>query len=316
MAAIPNLLADHFAAHHGVASIETMTLHGLTLREIQELSAAGRLVRVHRTVYRLLSAPDTLEARCVAATAAHPRLTVTGPTAGRLWGLRRVPRTELVVAIAPIGDAPSLHGVVVRRTSSLPENDVVDRPDGIRVASPVRALFDLAPRVTDEAFESIVEQVLDRFCSISTVLNVQQRLAHRGRGGAARANRVLGSRPAWRQPADSDLELRVVRGLARRGLELVTQHRLQLAPGRAIHLDAADPAIRWGLEIDHVTWHGGRIDAQRDKGRDRMARLVGWQIERVSDVEFAEAPNAVLDQLVALHAERSRQLRDLFASQT
>ena len=95
------------------------------------------------------------------------------------------------------------------------------------------------------------------------------------------------------------------RALERRGVVLVRQHRIQTSIG-AIHLDGADPGISWGLEVDHVTWHGGRLDAQYDKIRDRAARLVGWQIERVTDLELGERFDQVLDELAALHAMRCR----------
>ncbi len=308
MTSITRALADHFRTHHGVASIDTMVDHGLTLRQIRSLAADGLLVRVHRTVYRHAANPDTLEARCVAACAAHPALAITARSAGRLWGFRRVPPSRVVTATAPLGDAPSLKGVALRRSSQLPAGDLVHRPDGIRVVSPVRTLFDLAPHVTDEAFESITEEVLDRFCSVGTLLAGQARYAGRGRPGAARINRVIGSRPAWQPPADSDLELRVLLALEARGVLLERQFMLTLAEGDTIHLDGADPALRWGVEIDHVTWHGGRVDAQRDKIRDRRGRLVGWQIERVTDQELATDFDRVIDQLVALHRRRAADL--------
>ena len=308
MASINRSLADHLRTHHGVASIDTLVAHGLSLRQIRSLTADGVLVRVHQTVYRHAANPNTLEARCVAACAAHPALAVTACSGGRLWGLRRVPSTPLVTATAPLGDAPSLGGVVVRRSSALPASDLVERDDGIRLANPVRTLFDLAPHVSDEAFESIAEQVLDRFCSIGTLLAARSQYAVRGRTGAARINRVLGRRPAWQPPADSDLELRVLRALAERGVVLHRQFLLTAADGATVHLDGADPALRWGLEVDHVTWHGGRLDAQRDKGRDRRARLVGWQIERVTDVELAIDFDGTIDQLVALHRRRALDL--------
>ena len=82
---------------------------------------------------------------------------------------------------------------------------------------------------------------------------------------------------------------------------LVRQHPLLLANGSTIHVDRADPSIRWALEIDHVTWHGGRFDAQRDKGRDRGARRLGWQVDRVTDLELADDFDAVIDELVGLY---------------
>jgi very-short-patch-repair endonuclease len=115
----------------------------------------------------------------------------------------------------------------------------------------------------------------------------------------------MSKRADWQKPAGSGLELRVLRALEQRGVVLVRQYALELADGSTIHPDGADPSIKWALEIDHVTWHGGRLDAQYDKTRDRAARLVGWQVERVTDQELAENFDAVIDQLVALHRQRT-----------
>ena len=133
------------------------------------------------------------------------------------------------------------------------------------------------------------------------------RLAGRGRSGSARVRRVLSLRPGWQKPAGSGPEIRVLRALRDHGLgHLVSQHPLRLPNGSMVHLDAADPAINWGREIDHVTWHGGRFDAQYDKVRDRGARRLGWQIERVTDHECRSNLQAVVREVVELHALRAR----------
>jgi hypothetical protein len=133
-------------------------------------------------------------------------------------------------------------------------------------------------------------------------------MSARGRPGSARVNRVLSLRSDWQRPAGSGLELRVIKALERRVGPLVRQYPLQLSDGSLIHVDAADPVARWAVEIDHVTWHGGRHDAQRDKARDRGARRIGWQVDRVTDVELDEDFTAAIDDLVALHTLRRHQI--------
>jgi very-short-patch-repair endonuclease len=73
-----------------------------------------------------------------------------------------------------------------------------------------------------------------------------------------------------------------------------------------IHPDGALPAIRWAVEVDHVTWHGGRLDAQRDKGRDRKLRRIGWQVDRVTDIELKEHFQETIAELVELVMLRRR----------
>jgi very-short-patch-repair endonuclease len=103
--------------------------------------------------------------------------------------------------------------------------------------------------------------------------------------------------------------VRLYDALRRAGLStLVRQHPLQLPNGRLVRLDIADVAARWGVEIDHVTWHGGRADAQRDKARDRACRRLGWQVDRVTDAEIADALPAVTAELVALATARIEEV--------
>lgn len=311
MTSIPPAVADYLAAHHGIVNTDTLMQFGFGEDRIRSLVDAGMFVRVHRQVLRIRSTPASFLGRCRAACAAHPALVITGVSAGRMWELRRLgipadpPPDELIEAIAPARNAPSLAGVRVRRSTDLDERDIVERPDGIRLATAARTWFDIAESVGDRSFESITEQVLDRYCSVPELWATRRRLAVRGRNGAARVNRVLDRRAVWQRPADSDLELRVLLALEARGVSLVRQFELRLRDGSVIHLDGADPLLRWGLEVDHVTWHGGRFDAQRDKARDRQAGLLGWRVERVTDADVAAGLDVVVDELAELHAMRS-----------
>jgi very-short-patch-repair endonuclease len=83
------------------------------------------------------------------------------------------------------------------------------------------------------------------------------------------------------------------------------QHPLRLDGGRVVRLDLAWPGRRFALEVDHVTWHGGRIEATYDKWRDRQVRLLGWEIERVTDRDIRRRPKTTVAEVVALHAMRA-----------
>jgi len=191
----------------------------------------------------------------------------------------------------------------------LEPEDCVVRVYGIRVASPPRAWFDCARDMDDDRFEALTEWVLDKHAGVPSLWRVRRRLSGRGRPGLARVNRVLSRRAAWQRPAGSGLELRVLRALETRGVTgIVRQHTLRLPDGVVIHPDGAIPALRWAVEVDHVTWHGGRLDAQRDKGRDRKARRIGWQVDRVTDVELAERFDDTIGDLIDLITLRRREL--------
>jgi hypothetical protein len=304
MATISRTLAEIAARRHGIVTHDELLSGNHTQHSVRRLVEEGFLVTEHKRVYRLATSPDSFEARCAAACAADPLAVVTGVAAARLWGFRHVWWPDIPHVMVAHDRTPITRGVVLRRSNVIGDDDVVDRNDGIRVASPPRAWFDCARDVTDERFERLTEWVLDHHAKLPTLWRTARRLQARGRPGLARVKRVMSQRADWQKPAGSGLELRVLQALERRGIVLTRQYPLRLPNGLTIHPDGADPTIKWALEVDHVTWHGGRLDAQRDKIRDRNARLIGWDVERVTDLELAEDFEAVIDQLEALYRRR------------
>ena len=117
-----------FARQHGTASVEQLLATGLSLREIRHLQRAGGLELVLRGAYRTPSAPITEESRSAAVCLARPDVAIAGPTAGRLWGLRRLPFDRRIHVIAPRASQPAaVRWVVPYRTDARHDRDV-DRP--------------------------------------------------------------------------------------------------------------------------------------------------------------------------------------------
>ena len=168
--------------------------------------------------------------------------------------------------------------VVVRRCNVMEAIDVVERDDGIRVVSPPRLAFDLAADLSPLELESVIEQIIDnRWCSVEIMMEMGRRLYHPRRPGSVPFARVMASRPAWLKPVDSNDELILFDALRAAGVTGMARHKLELPGGWTIHADLAVPRLRWAIPIDHVTWHGGRIDSVRDKQNDRQAGMIGWR---------------------------------------
>lgn len=296
------------ASHHGVVTTRDMLADGVTRHAISHLTQERILKRLHNGVFLLASSPFTFEARCCAACQADAEAVVTGPAAARLWEFRHVFRPRVPDILVRHDRTPITSGVTLRRTNVLAAEDVVTRTDGIRVASPSRAWFDCAAHLGDEKFEMLTEWVLDHHADVATLFGTVRRLDTRGRPGLARVHRVLSQRPAWQKPAQSGLETKVLSALRRAGVAgLTNQHPIRLPNGVVIHADIADPAIGWALEIDHVTWHGGRFEAQRDKARDRQARKAGWLVDRVTDQALADDFRREIGAVVESHSLRSAE---------
>ena len=147
-----------------------------------------------------------------------------------------------------------------------------------------RLVFDLARFIDDDDLESVIEQLLQRkLTNIPRLFAAGRRLGKPGRDGTARFSRVLRRRPLWAKPKHSDHEVRLLRALRAPG------YRPRAAvPARAAGRPTDTPR-RWrpepliGVEVDHVTWHGGRVDGQHDKWRDRQCGRIGWHVSRVTD---------------------------------
>ncbi len=161
------------------------------------------------------------------------------------------------------------------------------RPDGIRLTSPPRTLFDSADMIGSEATTSVLEQLLnEQRLTFGTVSDTVQRLFHPNRPGSTTALAVIRSRPAWRAALQSDLEVRVLEEMSRQGLPVpVTQFPIRLPDGRDIAIDFAWPVARLAVEVDHPAWHDGALESHADKGRDRKLATIGWTSARITNID-------------------------------
>jgi hypothetical protein len=122
--------------------------------------------------------------------------------------------------------------------------------------------------------------------TIPTLWAHARRLCRRGRTGSGKFATVLAAREPWRRPARSDHELRLERAMRARGFPALTRrHPLLIAPGVIIHPDLGVPEHGFLVEVDHLTWHGGRLGGAYDRWRDLMVRAsTDSRVERVTDI--------------------------------
>jgi len=252
---------DHWlGGHHGIITAAKLIELGCSERTIRRMVAAGALITVHPGVFRGRQWQDGLMPRLVAVCDRVPDATIAFTTGSRLWSWRRVndDRTHILV---PHGSASSPTGVVVHRCRQIEPVDIVHRPDGIRVTSPPRTLFDSADLLGRSATRSVLEQLLhERTCTLETVIDTYLRLSHPRRPGSTVLGEVLSSRPKWRSALQSDLEHRVDEAIRQQGLSTpVPQCPVRLPTGKTIHLDFGWPQWQVGLEVDDPSWHAGEM---------------------------------------------------------
>ena len=78
------------------------------------------------------------------------------------------------------------------------------------------------------------------------------------------------------------------------------QAKVTLADGVSIHPDLWWPSRHLVVEVDHVSWHGGRLDAQYDKRRDRQVARLGIQTLRVTDEDLTHRFHATIHEILAV----------------
>ena len=291
---------------HGHATVAQLDAAGIRRRARLRLIDAQLLTPVYKSVVRIPSAPNTLEGRCVALCLGHPCGFITGPTGGKLAGLRRMPRPEPIHFAVRHGIhlEPS-HNVTLHQTTSIQSSDLRRRHDGITTASPSRLAFDLAAMLSIDDHASVIEQLLrDGHCSMAELAAIARRLCHPRRPGSLRFMRSLVER-GDRRAAESHPEVVLGEALRARHVPVVPQvSNLVLPNGRRIRIDLAVPAVRWAIEIDVHPDHLLLEGTTRDKRRDRQCHLIGWQVERVTEVDFLDLCGLV-DELVALYQVRT-----------
>jgi very-short-patch-repair endonuclease len=293
------LLATELRSRHGVTTTGRLRQLGISERSIRTLVSRGQLERVVRGVLVAAAWPDSIEHRMALACAATGGV-VCFPTAGSVWALRKTPRTDVTHVVIHEGRrVDPIPGVAIARTCYLPELDVVRREDGIAVTSPPRTAFDAAWWLGDDDLESLIEDGLHRgHFIIPTLQGLGHRTRSRGRPGSRRFREVLDRRDPVKRPVASDYELRLERALRRRGFpQLHRQCRLELGGGRVIHPDLGIPECGFYIEVDHLTWHGGRIADDYDCQRDLEIEALGHHVERVTDVAIDRHLSATVEAL-------------------
>ena len=150
-----------FATQHGVAGVDQLVAAGLSARQIKRLEADGSLISVLRGAYRTPSVELDELGRCAAVCSARAAVIVSGPTAGRMWEYRRIPRDRRIHVIGPPVSQPAIAPwVVTYRTAAIRDEDVIARGDGIRVTTRARTAFDLARHLAPADLRSVIEQAM------------------------------------------------------------------------------------------------------------------------------------------------------------
>ena len=267
MAHLTSAAHDHFARQHGVASVGQLLDSGLGHRQIERLERDGAIDLVLRGVYRSRSVRLDELGRCAAVCLLRRDVVVAGPTAGRIWGFRRLPLDRRVDVIGPPASQPTISSWVrVYRTAAIHDHDVVERPDGIRITTRQRTAFDLARDLGPDDLLSVIEQAM-----------------HDGRLHDDDLREVavdwLSPRRRWARTFLLQLDRRIAGGAAESHPEVVVGEALAAAGVRGLVASRRD-------EIDIFPTHDETIGRLRDRRRDAASAAIGWTTSRLDRVTY------------------------------
>jgi len=303
MSELPAASLAWLAAHHGVITTRALRSHGVGRSTLIRLLSRGVLEHATKGVFVIASSRNTLERRCAVQCATHPAGFITGPTAGMLGGVRRMPRSSAIhVSVRHGVHLPITSGVVWRQTTVIRAVDREER-DGIVLASWPRLAFDLAADLNRLDHLSVVNQLLhERKVTVEELAAFDERLGHPARPGSSRFRRTLISLGG--APNESHPEVVLADLLRHRDVPVEHQSRvIRSSSGQWFRIDLAVPGVRWGIELDihpeHRTIEGHAADAERRRELHRMA----WQIETVSEHDMAD-PERLADDLAGLYRLR------------
>jgi very-short-patch-repair endonuclease len=274
-----------FSSHLGIISVAKLVECGCGDRNIAQMVDRQELITMMPGVFRSAQWPCNREQVLAAVCARNLAAMIGFTTAGQLWAQRRMSDPNIHVLV-PHGCSPEMEGVVVHRCRRIDPVDVVQRPDGIRLSSPPRTIFDSADMIGFEATTSVLEQLLnEQKVTFGTISDTVHRLYHPKRPGSKTMLAVIRSRPAWRAALQSDLEVKVLEEMSRQNLPVpATQFPMRL-PDRDIVIDFAWPTFKLAVEVDHPAWHDGELDSHADKGRDRKLTTIGWTSTRITAID-------------------------------
>ena len=303
---------DLFHRQLGVASFDQLRELGVSQPSIWRARKRRTITELIPGVYVLAGVELSFMAKCMAALLyLGPDSYLCRKTAAAVYGCREMPRDNVHVTIpirAKIGPLPSW--IKVHWSSWRLDGDVIMRPDGLRLSSPLRTLFDLAGKLNTFAFGRIAEDLWHlKLVHPAEASPYLEQVRRSGRGGVARFEEWVEQVRPRQRPAQSGLELDVIEAIAAVGLpEPVRQHPLVLRSGEEIHVDVAWPDIQFGLEPGHAWWHGGDLQVRKDFARDNACGEIGWFIRRLDESLRAD-PDGTARLVRALYDSRLATFR-------
>jgi len=296
--AVNATIAERASKQYG--NVTTRELLGLGLDEaaIRYRVKIGRLHREHRGVYAVGRRPVTpLERASAAVMACGPGAALSHGSAMTLWGYWKRWETPFEVTV-PVDRRPK--GIIVHQSITLHWRDLTTQL-GIRVTSPARTVFDIAPRQGDKALRRTVNGALHSpWLHESELKELVTRLGH-----LPQARRIAPLLGLAGSPPRAHWEDDFPAFCASHGLP---------APVMGAHLngyivDALFPAQRVIVELDSWAFHQGPLAFETDRERDAETLASGFATVRITWERLGQRPDEEAARLRKILAGRDQAPR-------
>ena len=305
------------AEQHGIVTRNQLLGAGITLDTVKGRLRSGRLIAVHRGVYRVgpLIAPNARE--MAAVLACGPGAVLSHWSAAELWRILQ-PLRALVGAQHAHSGAGKVAGSATREVESTATREVDitarvgyrrNRP-GIRVhnrtsvgrdettmtcaipiTTPARTLLDLATIATHRELERATAEALAlRLTTKTEIAKLAAR--HHRRHGAARLKKLVegSATPALTR---SEAEERLL-ALVRKGCLGKPETNARVA---GYEVDVLWRAERLIMEVDGQSFHTSNRSFERDRRRDADLVARGFRVVRVTWHQIVNEPESLLVRL-------------------
>jgi hypothetical protein len=300
-ASVDGALAELASAQHAVFGLDQLRELGLSASGVRSRTTAGRLHRIHQTVYSLV--PKVLLKReglyMAAVIACGPGAVLSHRSGAVLHYLRDWGYTRIEVTV-PRRSRRSHKGILVHCSTTLTEADVTV-VNNIPVTTLTRTLFDLAEVVDQRELERVFDQA-DIVKGLDGRAIDDQLARNPTRRGAKKVRRVLTEHYIGSTPTENDFEedfLAISRGLG------LPDPRVQfyIDPhdgGPLIRADFAWPDLRIVVETDGRKTHGTDQAFETDRRRDQRLVAAGWRVIRTTWRQIKNRPHELRETLLKL----------------
>jgi very-short-patch-repair endonuclease len=285
------VIAQLAARQFGHVTYQQLGALGLSRHQIDRRVRSGQLIRVHHGVYAVGHPRPEAIARSEAAVLACGDAAVLGYFSGAaLWEMRSV-WPKIPEVIVPTRRRPA--GIRIHVHPTLETRDI-RRHRGIRVTSPARTLYDIAPKLTAAQLARAANEA--RLKGHLRPHDLEDILS---RYPGAPLLRALIQQPTG--PTRSEFEDRFL--VFARRYDLPTPNLNVRVAGYEV--DVMFPAHKVIVELDGYEYHQGRRSFERDRERDAALLAAGYVTIRITWERLTTQPEREAARLEAILRSRT-----------